>query len=333
MKPLLEISHTNPLKHQLIEMTNWLPITTQASKWRKHLIKIIIAHLNNESLPISLRANIVASLALSRESGILDLFIQMVNSEKYGVKMLGTLGCGLMEQESAVEPLENMIYENSSALGYMACMALVAINTQKSLEIVTTAILNASEEVRRAAAEALSQHEEEGHAVLKDAIKMEDLLVRRASVFGLAKVNQPWADILLNEIQIEDSQWVVRSAAAQVLEDKQNIQIIVPRPFKPIHETPWLLSFASENGVGISPGQSGWDMVQKSLQNGKDIYKLAALEIYRKFPSEGKVSIPEMYNLLNSSVDMETKEAVYNTLWTMSANGIDLPPIDQFETT
>jgi hypothetical protein len=327
---LLADAKQDPLKRWLTEMAGWLRNAPKNNNWRKHLIKYIASTLHSDELPIGLRANIVASLALSREEGIVALFIQMINTDKYGVKILGTLGCGLMRQENAVEHLEKMIYENSPSLGYMACMALVAINTPKSLEIVTTTILNASEEVRRAAAEALAHHEEEGHAVLKDATKLEDFLARRASVFGLAKVNQPWADILLNEIQIEDSQWVVRSAAAQVLEDKQLQQISIPRPFTPIHETSWLINYASEKGMGVSVGQSGWDMVQKSLEDGDELYQLAALEIYRRFPTEGKVAFPEMYHLIWQTSNWEIKEAVYNTLWSMNTSGIDLPPSDQF---
>ncbi len=93
---------------------------------------------------------------------------------------------------------------------------------------------------------------------------------------------------------------------------------------KEIYEIPWLISFASERGMGISPKQSGWDMLATTLKEGNDDQRLAAMEIYRFKPSEAKNIIPNLYQIMNGPEGI-LREAAYYTLWQLSTSGIDLP--------
>jgi len=86
------------------------------------------------------------------------------------------------------------------------------------------------EPVVTAAAEALANDPNEGHAMLKDGATLKDILVRRAVVYGLARVDEPWALELLQTLQVEDDQWIVRTAATEVL-DSMNPPIDPRVPF------------------------------------------------------------------------------------------------------
>jgi hypothetical protein len=192
--------------------------------------------------------------------------------------------------------------------------------------LVTTALLEANDEVRRAAAEALAQHPAEGYPVLKDGTTFEDVQVRRAVVFGLARIHEPWAEEIIATIQTEDEQWVVRNAAIQMIEDQKLAKAALPKDLPPIHEMPWLIAFAGERGMGLSPGQSGWDMLEVALREGTEEEQLAVMYIYRRFPSESYKSIPVLLDLL-AGPEGEIREAAYDTLWHLHANGIPLKSI------
>ena len=107
---------------------------------------------------------------------------------------------------------------DASKFGQAACLALVNIGTKPALETAASIFLHGEEALRRVISEAFAHHIVDGHPILKEASSMEDLLLRRTSIHGLRLVNEPWAIRILDEMQIEDGQWVVRNAAAQAMD-------------------------------------------------------------------------------------------------------------------
>ncbi len=265
----------------------------------------------------------MCNLALSGESGIGTLFRQMLGSQKYSVRWLGVLGCAIVRTKGVVEDLGQMLYDPSIFVSRAACLALVMIGSDKALEMVTTALLQANDQVRRAAAEALAQHPLEGHPVLRDGATVEDVQVRRAVVFGLARVQEEWAQEILSQLQVEDDQWVVRNAAIQTMEDMKLAELSVPEDLPPIHEVPWLISFAGEKGMGLAPGQAGWDLLVDALKEENEERQLAAMHIYRRTPSEAYSAVPVLKEIMRGP-EGEMREAAYYTLWHLRANGVSL---------
>jgi len=72
----------------------------------------------------------------------------------------------------------------------------------------------------------------EGYEILKEGTSLEDIITRRAAVFGLASIRSSWANDLLERIVVEDSQWVVRNAAGQALESHQQKYALAPKRLK-----------------------------------------------------------------------------------------------------
>ncbi|HAX68651.1 MAG TPA: hypothetical protein DCY14_03505, partial [Anaerolineae bacterium] len=172
--------------------------------------------------------------------------------------------------------------------------------------------MSGDEDIRRAAGEALANDPNEGHAMLKDGITLNDILLRRAVIYGLGRIHEPWADELLRKSQIEDDQWVVRNAATEVLDSKVHINLLAPSKLKAPHETPWLIEFAAKNGMGISPGVPATDILLLALKGDDPDNCLAALPYLKFTPSEGVIT--QIYEAMYKG-EPELREAAYNTLW------------------
>lgn len=316
-------AQSEPLKHSLVETSAFLKYASKSAGYRPKLMKSLAGLLQQDNLSLGIRMRILAGLAQSQEAGISKLFQQMLKSPNHSVRWLGALGCGMIKDQSIVLELGMLLYDPSIFVSRAACLALVTIGTTRAMEMITGALLEANEEVRRAAAEALALHPQEGYPVLKEGIAVDDVLVRRAVVFGLARVEEPWAREILENVVVEDDEWLVRNAALQIVEESKTNGPIIPKPIVPIHELPWLVSFAGEKGMGVSPGQAGWDMLATVLKDGNEEQRLAAMQIYRRKPGE---AIPVINTLveIHKGPEGEIREGAYNTLWHLHAFGLNL---------
>ena len=318
-----QASQREPLKHSLVNTSAWLRFAPKTANWRPTLMRTLATTLQQDSLSFGIRVRLLCGLAESNEPGIGKLFQQMLKSPQHSVRWLGALGCGIIKDQGVVDSLGTLLYDPSIFVSRAACLSLVTIGTTKAMELITTALLEANEEVRRAAAEALALHPDEGYPVLKEGIAVDDVLVRRAVVFGLARVEEQWAADILQQVVVEDDEWLVRNAALQIVEESRTSGPIIPKPFVPIHEIPWLITFASDKGMGVSPGQSGWDMLAKALKEGNEEQRMAALQIYRRKPGEA-ISVIKTLLEIHDGPEGEVRESAYNTLWHLQSFGLNL---------
>jgi HEAT repeat protein len=232
-----------------------------------------------------------------------------------------------MRDPKAVQVVERSLQAPSISARRAACMALVAIGTNEALESVAHTLLNGDEDIRRAAAEAIANEHGEGHAMLRDGITLTDILVRRAVAYGLGRVDEAWAIEVLQKIQIEDDQWVVRNAAAEVLESKTSAGSLAPRELNQPSESPWLIEFAAKQGVGISPGIPATDVLLLALKSDDPETRLAALPYLKTTPNEGVIA--QLYDAMYKD-DPELREGAYNILWELGTSGVKLPHPSQY---
>ena len=97
--------------------------------------------------------------------------------------------------------------------------------------------------------------------MLREGASMNDIMVRRAVIHGLSRIEQPWAIELLQKMQVEDEQWVVRNLATQYIEQGSKPDPRVPQKLPIPSETPWLIEFAGKQGMGIPRGGSAADVL------------------------------------------------------------------------
>jgi HEAT repeat protein len=206
-------------------------------------------------------------------------------------------------------------------------LALVAIGTTEALEHVGEALLQGDEDLRRAAAEALANDNDEGYAMLRDGATMTDIPLRRAAAYGLGRIREIWATELLEKMRSDDDQWVVRNAAAEILDSRSGpADPRVPRQLPPPSEAPWLIAFAGTLGVGISPGAPATDVLIAALKSPNQDERLAALAYLKRAPSDGVIR--EMYAAMGGD-DEEVREAAFLGLCEIGASGHKLPDQQQ----
>lgn len=326
VQSLLEFSRL-PMHRPLFAAARWLRDAPKNAPWRGKMFGTLAAILQTEGIPLALRGQAMAAFVYSNDPSAATLFRQLINSPSFELVLLCALGAGAMRDVKAIKLLEMSLQAPSLSVRRAACMALVAINTNESLEIVAQTLLSGDEDIRRAAGEAIANDTKEGYAMLKDGITIEDILLRRAVVYGLGRIKEDWAVELLRKVQIEDSQWVVRNAATEVLDAKNSANSLAPTPLKPAHESPWLIEYAAKKGLGVSPGTPATDIFLLALKDEDPDARLAALPYLKYSPNEGVIS--QIYIAMYKD-DPELREAAYYTLWEMGVGGAKLPHPSQY---
>jgi HEAT repeat protein len=299
----------------------------RTAAWRGAVMAALVQVLQTEDNPLGLRGQAMAAFALSGDPSREALFRQLLGAPSNDLRRLAALGAGMTRDSKAVEPLVNVIASSQGVAQQAACLALVNIGTNPALEAVATALLQGDEQLRVTAAEALANHPTEGREALREGIASKDIVLRRAIVFGLARVTELWATQLLEQVQVQDEQWAVRNVAVEVLEGRQQPNRHIPQRLTPPSETPWLIEFAGKYGMGIIPGQPATDIFLLALKDENPEYRQAALNYLRYSPTEGVLAAlyPHLFG-----TDPELKEGIYQILSEMALGGVRLPPPQQF---
>ena len=326
VQSLLEFSRL-PTHRPLFAAARWLRDAPRNAAWRGKMFGTLAAILQTEGLPLGLRGQAMAAFVYSNDPSAATLFRQFAKSNSFELVHLAILGSGAVRDAKALKTMEAALQAPSLNVKRAACMALAAINTNESLEIAAQALLNGEEDVRRAAGEALANDPVEGHAMLRDGITINDILLRRAAIYGLGRVKEDWATDLLKKVQIDDEQWVVRNAATEVLDMRTRSNAYSPMKGKAPSETPWLIEFAAKKGVGISPGTPATDILLIALQDEDPEVRLAALQFLKFTPQD--IVLKQMYEALYKD-DIELRETTYNILWELGTAGVKLPDPSEY---
>jgi len=312
----------DPLLRDQLYTGRWLRMAPKDASWRTLTMRFLANIIQRKDLPLAQRTQALMALLAAGDPGIGTLLRHWLSSTEAGLRCLAALGSGYLRDVQAIPPLNKLLNDSSPAVTRATCLALVAIGDKLAIESLATAMLHGEESLRLSASEALALHPTGGHPVLKNGSQAEDLLVRRAAVYGLGKIRQPWARQLLEKMAIEDEQWVVRSAATHALEEIGVPLKYIPRPHQELSDTPWLIAFGSQRGIGVSPGEPALELLLTSLKEGDEEQKLAAIEYLRLHGDER--ALPILYQILSVGQG-DLREVAFTTLWHMAAAGISLP--------
>src|SRR5512138_2247604 len=163
--------------------------------------------------------------------------------------------------------------------------------------------------------------------MLKEGATLDDIMLRRAVVYGLSRVGQSLAVERLQSLQVDDDQWAVRNLATQYLEQMQTIDPRVPRPLSTPSEAPWLIEFAGKQKMGVPRGGPATDVLLSAFKLGDTEERLAALPYLKQVANEGIVGA--LYNAMYGE-DPEVREAAFYALQEIGADGVKLPHPNQF---
>lgn len=309
------------LLRKLLITADCVKYAPKQAPWRVNVMRNLVGMLQEDDLPMALRTRLLVALVTSGDPGVNTLLRQVLGSPNTDLRQLAALGLGYCQDAQAVENLKDLVTDEAPVVNRAACLGLAEIGTKEAIEYLSFALHQEGEEVRRSVAESLALHPTEGHPILKATSASEDLLVRRATVYGLALIHQPWAREILESLAVEDKQWVVRTAATQAMESIDAAHPYIPTPPYSLTEQAWLIDFAAERNLAISPGKPALSLLLSALKEGSEIQKLAALEYLRLNGTAN--AIPLLYELLQvNSADL--RESAFNTLWFNAAAGLDI---------
>lgn len=308
----------------VLTVGRWLTCADGKAAWRQPTLRALGKLIQGHNQPYGLRLRATHAMAAAQEDTAAVFFEKLLSSDHVGSRILGSLGLGGLQHVESIEKLQNVVKGDPDLRVRQAgCHALAAIGTDKALEVLGHALLEGDEPVRVAAAEALAINPDEGFAMLKEAAGIDNLLTRRAAVFGLARIPEPWAAEQLEKIQVEDGQWVVRGAAAEALEKRRNPAAKVTPPPTDLAQVPWLVAYASRAGLGIAPGRPALEMLRRAYNDGTHEEKAAALETMGWIGDE-QLRLELMRALQGE--DAHLRDVAYEALWRMEAPGTVTAP-------
>jgi HEAT repeat protein len=317
-----------PLFAQTLTGARWLPWSIETSAWRVTLFKKLALNISRSYYPFSTRLRFISALALSGDSTIPGLFNHYLSSGDDSLRQLAILGFALTGLPQNIAGMRNYLSDKNPQTRFAACLAMGTYSHQKiAIEHIARALLNGDEPTRRVAAEILATDHGDGYTILREAVTLEDILTRRAVVNGLAQIQEPWAMDILRKMQVEDSQWVVRNAAAQTLEVLEKGSPDVPRRISDPHNAPWLIEFASKQGYGISPEKDVTEILHLALNTGTDDEKNAAIDYLHYTPSDDYIA--SLYHLVYAPSG-QLRETAIIALWNAAFSGYPLPPVQKF---
>ncbi|HEX3050681.1 MAG TPA: HEAT repeat domain-containing protein [Aggregatilineaceae bacterium] len=296
---------------ELFNIVYWLPDAPSDAGWRADLFKRLAAALMAPEQFIMVRERAMAALIASRDKNILFILRQALHSTDPEVRRIACVGIGALGDPDAIKDLEPMLTDQNHDVQLAAGLALGAIGTDHALEVMVHGLLEGSEELRRAVAEALAAIPNEGHAILRDGIESEDILIRRASVYGLGRIKAPWALVSLYRAMLEDEQWYVRSAAEEAFMQAQSADRDGPHKHPEADALVWLIQWAADRGEGVPAGVNARQALVRVLQEGQPIHQqLAAVTLARL----GHVpAIKPLYNNLRNK-EAGVRGAAYSAL-------------------
>ncbi len=307
-----------PLHRNLFRAARWLREAPPDSSWRFACLSKLVELAQDEDQPVSMRQRALAALISCEDASLHQLFRDWARSRSATLRHMGALGIGSFGDVSGSEILEGLLQDMDCLARDSACLGLSLLGNQTALEAVARVLLSGDERSRRAAAEALSLDPGEGYAVLREGNSLSDPFVRKAVVYGLNRVPQPWADGLLNKTRREDNHYTVRTAAIEVLEFRAHPNPSLPRKLPPPSQSPWLIAFAARMGGGIPAGVSATDKLIAVLQTGSIEEQIASLE-YLTLTPEPQV-IQAILSCLPYLVE-EVRDQAITTLWRHSGMG------------
>ncbi len=269
------------LNDNLIDMARWLAYAPPDVQWRGALIKQLGTLLTQPNQYPLIRERAAAALIDGRDRNTLVAFRLAVRNADPVTRRLGCLGLGALAEPEGQKDLLPLLNDQEEDVQLAAGMGLGAIGTEDALSAMVEAFVAGSEPLRRAMAEAFAALPNDGYEMIYEGANSDDMLLRRASIFGLRRIRTTWALIAIYRAFLEDEQWYVRSAAQEAFQEIQYGKVTNPTVGYPKPETiEWLQDWAAEKGEQIQTTDAAIQMMLRALQEGEPgIKQLAALDL------------------------------------------------------
>lgn len=303
-----------PLHASLSQASAWLRYIPLNHEHKTMIMRSLQRVIQREETSFSVRLSLLANIATCNDPAVPLLFRQWLTLDSPRMRQLAVLGLGASQDKKSLSEIVLRLEDAAPEVRYAACYALSAPGSQNARDELLEALNSGDETIKQVAAEILAAQDSAGHEALKTAARSEDLLIRRASVYGLSLISEPWVDPLLEKIASEDIHWVVRNAAAQAREDMKGPIPTIPASGQKYSNSAWLIEFAARSGQSVSIQESPVPLLLQAIRSGKIEEQISALWMMRDHPDPQLIA--EAVNFLQHA-NLDLRETAHYVLWQM----------------
>ena len=238
----------------LTSLARWAAFMEAKPAWRATLLRQLGTLMVAPAQFPALRERFAAALVSMRDPDARKIFDRALRAPDATTRRVAALGCGVLRDHDAVSTLVNLMRDVDPNVQWAAVAALGMMGTEEGYDGVGTALLTGTELVRQMAAETLADLPDVGYDTLYDAVREDDIDLRRAAIFGLGRVRTTWSAVEVYRLFLDDQQWYVRSAAQTVVTDLQEHAAAMSglRRYPTTDSIGWLRDWVSGFGARMS---------------------------------------------------------------------------------
>ena len=305
------------LHTSLFAVSGWLRDAPAKAPWRGDVFRKLSRLMLDPVQPESLRVRAMAALVASQDPTVARLFAQTLAGNEPFARRLGALGLGALREPSAIPQLAAALNDPYLDVRWASALALAVIGSDAAIETLRRGLAQPDLSIKMATAQALARNPEHGFTILSEALADPGHETRRAAYFGLADTRLPEAHKLLEDGRIHDAEWLVRNAAAELVEARFEKALPAPQPYTPPEHQAWLIAWAASLGAAVPPGRGAIDLLNRALTEGEPEIRIAAAEALAMLGDP--VAARELYRVLGDPRDPLVRDAAFRALATISA--------------
>jgi HEAT repeat protein len=292
---------------------------------RQRVLGDLAGLFRDSKRPTVLRRRAAEAVASIGDKGALYLFGQALGDVDPYVRRLGIWGLVQMNDERVVDGLVHVLSDPNPLVRVEALHALGALGGDQVIDGLVQGLQDEDGLPRRIAAETLASVGGEGLDVLCDAAASADMFIRRAALYGLGTIHEPWALDIAERLSREDAEWYVRSAAIEVLKQaRADPSTLSPEPPR-LQGEGWLQTWAVQQGIDVGTDQAALQATLRAVQERGWALKWAAADALRI--CGGLEAIPPLRGMMNDD-DSLVREAAYGALAEIGLReGIHIPSL------
>ncbi len=312
-----------PLFRNLLLISHWLTAFPHANKSNVLLLfRKLIPLIQKDRLPLSLQIHLTEPFLLAQEQSTFTLFKDLAASPNISHRQVAAFGLSFFSTQDSERILIGLTTDASNDVQKLACVALARLWTRAAQKQLVNLVISASPEIRQIICELFAFLPADGHELLKElSVLPNNPETRKAAVYGLFLVGTDWSKALINKINIDDTEWLVRDAASHTIKISSLDYLVIPRHKPKVSDLPWLIKFAGRKRLGIHADEFPVDLLLLALKEGEPIIQVAAIETLAVDNTESTLHLFKEIMLKTQGV---LQEAAYAALLLLSKRGINI---------
>lgn len=315
---LLASAANDPSHEGWFQLASWLPHSKASGKWRQQLM-IQLGQLTRQTeKPEMLRLRAMAALALTGEEGLMKFIIQLLARSDPFLRQMGTAVLPVVGDDKVIGLLNQRLSDSDAMVQATAVYGLALLQHHPLSERpLVSSLIGENEELGLLTAELMAYNGGPGIEILQEAVKEDDIQVRRAAIMGLSLLDDAWIEPVLADIERNDSEWFIRSAATGALDAIRRRR--TPQPWPPVRlrQLPWLQNLALMQGQELSSEAAAANFVLSLFRESNEAATQAmAAHLLGQMPAKKALPLLQQ-TFTDTAVETAVRQAAFKAWCTL----------------